>query len=450
MKYSRYFVTLVCSAGTMFTMVSAAATANAQNASAPTYKVLAALNSSDGEGPIGNLAMDNSGNIYGVTAHGGSSQGEFCYNNQGCGTVFEASPSSSGSWNLTLIHTFIGDSENDGALPLSGLTLDGSGNLYGATPYGGSCPISTAGCGVVYEISPAAGGGWQAPKILYSFQGNADGISPQSPLIFDKAGNLYGTTYGGGTGYGGTVFELSPTLSGPWNKTTLYNFKYDTSDGNSPEGGVIFDAAGNLYGTTEVGGADTSGNCSSQGCGTVYELSPNGSGEWSETILLSFNSTDGNNPLGNFAMDSAGNLYGATLTGGPGNDVCGIYGCGVVYEMAKSESGGWSEKLLRDLPETVGGFYSGPALDPAGNLYATLYSGGPGKYGVAFRLAKSSTTPWPLAVLYSFNGEAVGGYPAAGPLFSKGSLFGTTSVGGNTSQCVQSFVSGCGVVYEIK
>ncbi|MFY9742214.1 MAG: hypothetical protein WA252_08530 [Candidatus Sulfotelmatobacter sp.] len=106
--------------------------------------------------------------------------------------------------------------------------------------------------------------------------------------------------------------------------------------------------------------------------------------------------------------------------------------------------------MLRDLPETIGGFYSGPALDPAGNLYATIYSGGSGKCGVAFRLAKSSTTPWPLAVLYSFKGKADGGYPAAGPLFSKKSFFGTTSVGGNTSQCVQSFVSGCGVVYEIQ
>lgn len=222
-------------------------------------------------------------------------------------------------------------------------------------------------------------------------------------------------------------------------------------DDNSPAGGVIFDSAGNLHGTTEVGGANDSGSCSSgPGCGTVYELSPNGSGAWAETILLSFDGTDGNNPLGNFAMDAAGNLYGATLDGGPSPDMCGVYGCGLVYEMTKSGSGNWTETVLLDLPQTVGGFYSVPAIDPAGNLYATLYSGGSGKYGVVFQLSKSAKAPWPVNVLYSFSGGVDGGYPGAGPMFYKDGLLGTASVGGNTSECVQSFVSGCGVVYEIK
>jgi hypothetical protein len=413
-----------------------------------TYKVIEAFNYTNGSDPVGNLVFDGSGNVYGVTAHGGSVAGSFCYNNNGCGTVYELSPNSGGGWKFTLFHTFIGDSANDGALPVSGLLRDAAGNLYGAAPYGGSCPLSIDGCGVVYEISPAAGGGWQAPKILYSFQGSPDGAGPQSTLIFDKAGNLYGTTIAGGSDFGGTVFELSPSSSGEWKETVLYNFNTSNGDGYGPLGGVTFDTAGNLYGTTEVGGAYQTGNCSGGGCGTVYKLSPNGTGGWTESILFSFNGTTGNNPLGNFAVDASGNLYGVTLNGGT-NQSCGVYGCGVVYEMARNGSGAWVQRVLRNLPETVGGFYPGPAIDVSGNLYASLYSGTLGQYGIALRLKKSQTAPWPATTLYKFSGAADGGYPTGVALY-KGSLFGTTGVGGNTGDCVFVGGSGCGVVFEIQ
>lgn len=445
MNYRRGLALTVCSFVTLIAIAVLSQTMSGQNATAATYKVLATVTPAEGDEPIGNLAIDAAGNIFGVTAHGGYLGSEFCQEDLGCGTVFEASRNSSGAWSITRIHIFT-DSADDGALPGSGLTLDAMGNLYGVTPSGGSCPISPYGCGVVYEISPAAGGGWQTLKILYSFQGNADGYFPQGTLVFDKAGNIYGATLDGGTGNGGTVFELSPTLTGPWNKTTLYNFN-GTTEGNGPSGGVVFDAAGNIYGTN-ISGGNQSGNCAPFGCGTAYQLSPDGSGNWTETTLWSFDASDGENPVGNFAIDAAGNLYGATVYGGPSTNACGN-GCGVIYEMGKNAAGEWEEEILRYLPGSVGGFYSSPTLDGSGNLYATLLTAGEG-YGAVFELTKSSKTPWPETLLYTFPGGENGGSPDMAPIFFNGSLIGTTGSGGINFNCGQPYVEGCGVVYEIQ
>lgn len=449
MKHLTPFVQKFVCIAAMVAMALVMNSADAQTPAPPIFKTLAALTTGDGELPVGNLAIDASGNIFAVAAHGGNTTAALCKANSGCGTVFEVSPTSSGSWTISLVHVF-DDAANDGALPESGLTIDSSGNLYGVTPSGGSCSISPYGCGVAYEISPAAGGGWQAPKILYSFQGTPDGYDPLSTLTFDKSGNLYGATQDGGINDDGAVFELSPTATGEWKETILFSFDNSVNqDGYDPQGGVIFDAAGNLYGTTSSGGNQT-GKCSPFGCGTVYELSPNGSGAWTETILLSFDGDDGSEPMGNFVADASGNLYGVTLAGGKVvNADCGGNTCGVVYEMAKNGGGGWTQQVLGDVPESVGGAYSGPAIDSLGNLYATLTSGGMGKYGVVFRLSKSSTTPWPATLLYSFSGGADGGEPLAGPMIYKGSLFGTTGIGGYTSDCTEFDVPGCGVVYEI-
>lgn len=446
MKYPKGFVhKFVCRIAAL-SWVLAVGIANAQTPTAPKFNVLAALRTGDGELPVGKLAIDGAGNIFAVAAHGGNTTAALCKASSGCGTVFEVSPTSSGSWTINLIHIF-GDTPNDGALPLSGVVLDASGNLYGITSSGGSCPISPYGCGVVYEISPTAGGGWQAPKILYSFQGAPDGSGPAGTVAFDQSGNLYATTQDGGTNNDGTVFELSPTTSGEWRETILHSFNA-SMDGYDPQGGVTFDDAGNLYGTTSSGANET-GRCSPFGCGTVYELSPNRSGEWAETVLLTFDGADGAEPLGNFAADASGNLYGVTLTGGPVvNADCGGNACGVVYEMVKDGTGGWTQKVLQDLPQSIEATFPGPVLDPSGNLYATIASGGSRGYGVVFRLTKSLTTPWPATVLYSFNGGSDGGYPGGLTTFD-GSLFGSTGIGGNTGDCTQFDVQGCGVIYEI-
>lgn len=445
MRYVRHFVLkFVCGIAAMLALPLVGAVADAQTSSAINYKVIADFDVTNGSDPVGNLVIDRSGNIYGVAAHGGSMSPEFCYQYDGCGTVFELSPSASG-WTLTLIHAFIGDSATDGAFPVSGLTLDASGNLYGATLYGGSCPAS-GGCGVVYEISPAAGGGWNAPKILYSFQGDSDGESPECTLTLDKAGNLYGTTISPAPGYGGTVFELSPKSSGEWTHTILYSFNPNDGDGYNPNGGVTFDTEGNLYGSTRGGGTSINGFCASGGCGTVYELSPNGSGDWKETILYSFDGTSGAYPLGNFAVDASGNLYGVTSAGGTSSN-CGDIGCGLIYGMKRNAGSGWTEVVLRDLPAAIGGFYSGPALDSVGNLYAGLISGGPGGDGVEFQLKKSASVPWPAVSLHNFTGGQDGGGPAAGPVVYKGKLFGTAGAGGLIGECADGV--GCGVVFEI-
>jgi len=242
MTYGRPFVRrFVCSTAVIAALAMVVSSMQAQDASGPTYNVLAALTTNDGELPIGKLAFDPAGNIFGVAAHGGDTTSVFCRDNSGCGTVFEVSPSSDGHWTINLIHVF-SDAANDGALPLSGLILDASGNLYGVTTSGGSCSISPYGCGVVYEISPASGGHWQEPKILYSFQGTPDGVFPASALTYDKSGNLFGTTEDGGAANDGTVFELSPNASGEWTETILHAFNDSVDhDGYAPQGGVTFD-----------------------------------------------------------------------------------------------------------------------------------------------------------------------------------------------------------------
>ncbi len=214
--------------------------------------------------------------------------------------------------------------------------MDAAGNLYGTTAYNGTgqCTLlgSVVGCGVVYEMSPPSqpGGAW-TEAVLYSFQGGNDGSFPWGDLVFDAAGNLYGATrYGGGKGtncnflYGGncgTMFELSPpkTKGGVWTEEVLHSFAGTgqwsiAADGGNPNGGLVLDATGNIYGTTEVGGF----NCphsSEQGCGTVFELAPPGGkgGTWTETILHAFlNSPDGADPVAGLALDKEGNLYGTT------------------------------------------------------------------------------------------------------------------------------------------
>jgi uncharacterized repeat protein (TIGR03803 family) len=227
--------------------------------------------------------------------------------------VFELSPTGTGGWIPKTLHKFNGI---EGAYPAAGVTFDAAGNLYGTTSGGGPDVLNQLG--TVFELSPAASGAW-TEKVLHSFKTADDGNQPSADLIFDAAGNLYGTTPFGGDVAGsiGTVFELSPSPGGDWTEKVLYSFDFATS-GATPYAGLIFDAGGNLYGTAAGGGVHNNG--------TVFELSPTGIGHWTEKVLLSFDVTDGQNPQSSLIMDAVGNLYGTTIQGG-------AYSDGTVFEL---------------------------------------------------------------------------------------------------------------------
>src|SRR5580704_868352 len=206
-----------------------------------------------------------------------------------------------------VLHSF---NSSDGASPDAGLVFDSAGNLYGTTYSGGS-----HGSGTVFELAPAAGGKWKE-KVLYSFSHSSDGFGPAAALIMDGAGNLYGTAAGGGAHSAGLVFELTPETGGGWTETVLHDF----SPGTAPLSGLVRDAAGNLYGTGGAGGI-----------GLVFELLPSSGGSWTAKVLYKFNTTDGFFPQGGLLLGASGNLYGTTEYGGTDS-------YGTVYEL-KPETG---------------------------------------------------------------------------------------------------------------
>jgi len=241
------------------------------------------------------------------------------------------------------LHKFHG---KDGSLPYSSLVLDTAGSLYGTASHGGAY-----GYGVVFKLTSNPDGRW-TESVLYSFGGATDGIYPGAPLLFDSAGNLYGTTrYGGAgtcvSGYSGcgTVFELTPNPDGSWSETVLYSFT-GVPDGFVPAfGGMVFDESGNLYGTTHYGG-NVSTNCTN-GCGTVFELEANPDGSWTESVLYRFDEPNGWNAFGPVVLD-AGNIYGITSNGGGyrGPDCLDYPGCGAVFELTPNPDGSWTENIL--------------------------------------------------------------------------------------------------------
>lgn len=290
-----------------------------------TEKILYAFQGGiDGAFPAGDLTFDSRGNIYGATSFGGVLTG-LCLPQAvgpyGCGAVYELSPSQ-GGWTQTTVYAFLGPEDNyaDGVNPASGVTLDGAGNLYGTAGKGGAGGYN--GFGVVYKLV-RSGERW-GHEVLHSFTGGDDGYNPAGGLILDQAGNLYGTTSDGGTGGGGTVFELIPT-NGSWILNTLYSFS--GSAGCGPNQALALDSAGNLYGTIACDGA--------HGFGSVFKLTPTPTPPWTYTSLHDFtNGPDGSYPSSNVVLDAGGDLFGTTTYGGP--NPCypfGGFGCGVVWEI---------------------------------------------------------------------------------------------------------------------
>jgi uncharacterized repeat protein (TIGR03803 family) len=343
------------------------------------------------------------------------------------GAVFELSSGTDGKWAERVLHSF-GDGK-DGYSPFAGLIFDNSGNLYGTT----GARVNGKSNGTIFELSPNSDDKW-TERVLHNFVNDKDGMFPDASLVFDKAGNLYGTTSQGGQySLFGTVFELSPSSGGKWAERILHNFNNNGRDGYQPLAGLIVDASGNLYGETSQGGSGT--GCS---CGTVFELSPGKNGVWTEKVLHNFNNNgkDGFYPYQGLILDVSGNLYGTTYQGGTHRN-------GTVFELSPGAHGRWTEHVLHSFDGNDGANpAAGLSLDAAGNLYGTTQSGGTYSEGTVFELSPGTNGKWMERVLHSFSNNGKDGtWPEAAVIFdSSGNLYGTTRTGG---------AYGNGTVFEI-
>ena len=331
----------------------------------------------DGGDPLAGVIRDSAGNLYGTTDQGGTTYHGVVYELDAAGQE-------------TVLYNFTGAA--DGSYPNASVVRDSAGNLYGTTHGGGA----TTNLGVVYKLDAAG-----QETVLYTFPFGADGAQPEAGVIRDSAGHLYGTTLNGGTASVGVGYKLDAAGQ----ETVLHSFTGGT-DGEYPYAGVTRDSAGNLYGTTQGGGT---GNA-----GVVYKLDTTGQ----ETVLYSFSGgADGGYPDASVIQDSVGNLYGTTFNGGTAN-------MGVVYKL---DVGG-QETVLYSFTGGADGAspYAGVIRDSAGDLYGTTVEGGTAGWGVVYKLDTSGQE----TVLYSFTGGADGGDPYAGVIRDPaGNLYGTTLFG---------------------
>jgi len=392
----------------------------------------------DGAVPYAGVIFDGAGNLYGATTSDGA---------YGGGTIFQLVPKND-TWTENILYSFCRvHGCPDGVGPSSALIFDGSGNLYGTSPIGGP-----HNAGAVFRLAPK-NGTW-TETVLHGFD-RKDGDGPVGSVIFDAAGNLYGTTIQGGA-YGktcvegkgcGTIFELTPGANGTWTETILHSFNENGKDGYMPNG-LVFGAAGNLYGTTWYGGSGSCDDGIGHGCGTVFELTPGANGTWTETTLHSFNRKDGYDPAASLVFDAVGNLYGVTQHGG-------ALGKGTVFQLSRTAGGTWTETLLHSFQNDGkdGNFPRGSLIfDMEGNLYGTTLEG-PGDTchgvlcgGTVFQLVHSTDGKWKEKVLHGFSGPD-GLDPVAGPIFgADGALYSTTAYGGNLKLCS---AEGCGTVFRL-
>jgi uncharacterized repeat protein (TIGR03803 family) len=400
-----------------------------QPAQAQTYTVLYSFTGGqDGALPSAGVTMDRAGNLYGTAFQGG----EYDF-----GTVFRLTHKGS-AWVFSPLYTFIGG--NDGADPEAGVIIGPNGSLYGTTAEGGggNC-YSGAGCGTVFDLKPPASAcktalcPW-AETVLYSFSEGSDGVQPLSDLVFDQAGNLYGTTSLGGIKQGncnnnggcGVVYKLTAS-NGGWTERVIHSFT-GGNDGFTPLSGLVFDQAGNPYGTTRYGGGP---GCALLGCGTVYQLTPSGSG-WKENVVYKFTGgSDGDDPWGGLIFEQSGDLYCTTVSGGAG-------GGGTVYELSPS-NGGWTLTTLYSFSGSDGS-YASLTMDAPGNLYGTTFGDGSYGYGNVFKLTPSNGG-WTYTSLHDFTSGCYGYRPRGSVILdTNNNIYGTASQGG---------IYGYGVVFEI-
>lgn len=403
-------------------------------AAANPFKTVFTFNGRNGNSPTSTLVADAQGNLYGTTDQGGSHDD---------GIVFELAPTAQGQWKETILYSFAGGS--DGLYPWAGVILDTKGNIYGTTSLGGGSTNCTSGCGIVFQLRKGSNGAW-TEHILYTFTGKTDGSDPLG-LVMDAEGNLYGTTANGGlenceTGCG-AVFKLTPSTSGPWKKTLLHGFHGGLGDGANPNGAMVFDQQGNLYGTASAGGNTTTYDF---GSGAVFELKAAAGGVWSYKVIYFFGGNpDGIGPSGALVFDKQGNLYGATGSGG--GTACPDYGCGTIFELMPQVDGTWSESILyRFQGGDDGAFPDAPVVvNPDGNIYAATEAGGHPQTCAGFgcgtleEITPSGSGTWTGNVLVRF-GASPGLEPYAGLMIdANGNLYGTAREGGN---------SGAGLVFE--
>ncbi len=325
---------------------------------------------------------------------------------------------------------------SNGSRPQGGLTADTAGNIYGTASTGG-LPLCAngSGCGVVFEFIPPSkqGGAW-TELTLYSFTGSPDGAVPNGDLIVDSTGNLFGTTQSGGTNDAGVAFELFPPSQpgGTWSEQVIYSFGATSTDGQEPLAGLIIDGKGNLYGTTSGGGSGMFGLS-----GTAFQLSPpSQNGSWSETVLYNFGAFpgDGSSPRAPLTFDSAGNLYGTAFFGGTNSTT------GTAFQLVPPQQPGdpWTETILHSFGSPLGDGTSpvaGLTVTPSGALLGMTSEGGLFDDGVVFGLAPPSSpgANWGYAILYRFTGAPDGGKPQGPLTLVPGKfpvLYGTTIKGG--------------------
>ena len=384
-----------------------------KSASSQTFTILHSFSGGGhGANPSSGLTADIAGNLYGTTYGGGI----------GVGTVFKLKHVGSG-WVLSTLYTFQGGS--DGANPQARVVFGPNNNLYGTTTSGGQ-----GSNGTIFSLRPpvtvcvAVHCPW-SHTILHRFIGGADGANPQyADLVFDTQGTMYGTTMNGGTGGAGTVYELMQS-GGSWTESVIYPFQFNGQDGVRPFSGVIFDSMGNLYGTASSGGTD--------GNGAVYELIKSGS-IWTYNQLYAFTGqSDGSTPEGGLIFDNAGNLFGTTALGGAS-------GGGTAFELSPPGNG-WTVKVLYSF-NGLPGPLTGLTMDAAGNLYGTNFGGGLYGRGSVFKLTYSGGM-WNYTSLHDFTGGTDGGNPLGTLILdASGNIYGTASSAGPGGH-------GNGAVWEI-
>lgn len=358
----------------------------------------------DGQFSYAPLIFDSLGNLYGTTAGGGS---------HGGGTVFKLTPNGSGGWAETILYSF-GGSSDSASEPNGGLTFDSAGNLYGTTYYGGQNDYGT-----VFQLKSKSGH-WSS-RVLHSFNNNEkDGFYPQSAVVLDSAGNVYGTTPEGGPANGGIVYELVVGSTGQYTERILHSFANPLNQVANSSQPLIFDSVGDLYGVSMVGGKNN--------FGLAFELTPQTGGSWKYKVLWSFGGVSGNYPRSNLLFDSAGNLYGTANSGDNG--------FGTLYELSPTASGTWTEKSLAAF-DTFG-YAEYPtgniAFDAAGDIYGTSFDGGPSNLGTVWEASPAGTDAWTQTVLHNFGTGTDGSYPGGGVVLDGfGNIYGTTTIGGTAS-----------------